>query len=114
MSDRNDSDDRWLAEFDRLQKAGKVVLDREEWRDKLEDAYQDGRSSMDSELTQAYANGRADEREQISAVHKEMLDALLEWQVLTSRPGWALNARGGSDALNKTANAIAKATRETA
>lgn len=67
MSDRNDSDDRWLAEFDRLKKAGKVVLDREEWRDKLEDAYRDGRSSMDRELTQAYADGRADEREQISA-----------------------------------------------
>jgi DnaJ-class molecular chaperone len=69
MNER-DNDDRWLAEFDRLKKAGKLVLDREEWKEKLEDAYNDGRSSMDSELTHAYANGRADEREQIGAVLK--------------------------------------------
>lgn len=110
MSDRNDPDERWVDEFDRLKKAGKVVLDRDEWKAKLEDAYQDGRASMDSELTHAYANGRADEREQISELHKEMMDALLEWQVLTSRPGWALNGRGVSDAMSKTANVIAKAT----
>jgi hypothetical protein len=65
MRDKNDDpDERWLDEFVRLKKAGKVVLDRDEWKAKLEDAYNDGRQSVDAAQTQAYIDGRNDQREE--------------------------------------------------
>lgn len=64
MSDKDDPDERWLDEFDRLKKGGRVVLTREEWRTKLEDAYNDGRQSVDAAQTQAYIDGRNDQREE--------------------------------------------------